>query len=86
MNKYLIDIEEKATLLHSIIVECEDIESLESLPDPEDDSDISDYAYGLPKLNESIKVISVREDDSHDYSEFEILDIIPYEEDWKWVG
>lgn len=40
MNKYLIDIEEKAILRHSI-----------------------------------------REDDSHDYSEFEILDIIPYEED-----
>ena len=78
MNKYLIDIEEKAIILHSIIVECEDIESLESLPDPEDDSDISYYAYGLPKLNESIKVISVREDDSHDYSEFEILDIIPF--------
>lgn len=78
MNKYLIDIEEKAIILHSIIVECEDIESLESLPDPEDDSDISDYAYGLPKLNESIKVISVREEDSHDYSEFEILDIIPF--------
>ena len=83
MNKYLIDIGEKATIRHSIIVECEDIESLESLPDPEDDSDISYYAYGLPKLNESIKVISVREEDSHDYSEFEILDIIPYEEDRK---
>ena len=46
MEKYLIDCFEfeKATLRHSIIVECEDIESLESLPDPEDDSDISYYA------------------------------------------
>lgn len=81
MNKYLIEIEEKTTLRHSIVVECDDIERLENLPNPEDnnDTDILEYAYDLPKLNKSIKVISVSVDDSFGDNEFEILDIIPYD-------
>ncbi len=84
MPKYEITVEETIVYEHSIIVECDSEECLESLPDPDEimqnGCDIDDYAYS-DGMERCASVISINKENDRRTHSAEITNITLYKEE-----